>query len=92
MTSDPQRSHFDLHVTGIGYLNRIREVKPRKGSTFHACSINALRGDGEAPEYTRFDRIILNMLYDRRIRNGASIGSVQEILPAVLADVKRRVP
>ncbi|MCB1384725.1 MAG: DUF2927 domain-containing protein [Nitratireductor sp.] len=41
--------------------------------------------------FTRFDRIILNMLYDRRIHNGASIEAVQEILPAVLADTKRRI-
>jgi len=74
MTSDPQRSHFDLHVTGIGYLNRIREVKPRKGSTFHACSINALRGDGEAPEYTRFDLII---------RGGKAQQRVMSLLDAV---------
>jgi len=27
---------FDLHTTGIGYLNRIREVKPRgKGKAIH---------------------------------------------------------
>lgn len=42
-------------------------------------------------QFTRFDRIILNMLYDRRIRNGASITEVQKILPQVLADAKRRV-
>lgn len=39
--------------------------------------------------FTRFDRTILNMLYDKRIKNGASISAVQDILPAVLADAKR---
>ncbi|MGB7285910.1 MAG: DUF2927 domain-containing protein [Salaquimonas sp.] len=39
--------------------------------------------------FTRFDRTILNMLYDKRIKNGATITSVQDILPAVLADAKR---
>lgn len=39
--------------------------------------------------FTRFDRTILNMLYDKRIRNGASISAVQEILPDVLRDAKR---
>lgn len=58
MSTDQQKTHFDLHVSGIGYLNRIREVKPRKGEPFYACSINALRGDGDAPEHTRFDLII----------------------------------
>lgn len=40
--------------------------------------------------FTRFDRLILNMLYDRRIANGASKESVQALLPAVLAAAKGR--
>jgi hypothetical protein len=50
-----EKGYFDLHVSGIGYLNRIREVKPRKGQTFLACSISAMRGDPMDVEYTRFD-------------------------------------
>ena len=51
---------YDLHVTGLGYLNRVRMVKPNKGETFLACSISALRGewnkDGSIkPESTKFD-------------------------------------
>jgi len=51
---------YDLHVTGLGYLNRVRLVKPRKGDEFLACSISALRGEWSAdgsikPDYTRFD-------------------------------------
>lgn len=51
---------YDLHVTGLGYLNRVRLVKPRKGDEFLACAISALRGewkdDGSVkPDYTRFD-------------------------------------
>lgn len=42
-------------------------------------------------QFTRFDRLILNMLYDRRIMNGASRQSVRGLLPAVLHDAKRRV-
>ena len=41
-------------------------------------------------KFTRFDRTILNMLYDRRIKNGATINGVQKLLPAVLADAKHR--
>ena len=67
MSADQNKRHFDLHVAGIGYLNRIREVKPRKGSPFHACSINALRGDGDAPEYTRFDLIIRGGKAEQRV-------------------------
>ena len=45
---------FDLHVNGIGYLNRIREVKVKKGQ-FLACSISAIRGDASDVDYTKFD-------------------------------------
>ncbi len=39
--------------------------------------------------FTRFDRTILNMLYDRRIRNGATLVQVQGLLPTVLRDARR---
>ena len=50
-----EKAFFDLHVNGVGYLNRIREVKPRKGQPFLACSISAMRGDPSDLEYTKFD-------------------------------------
>lgn len=48
-------TYFDLHVEGIGYLNRVRTVKPRKGEAFLACTIEALRGHKEDVERTKFD-------------------------------------
>ncbi|WP_085702147.1 STY4534 family ICE replication protein [Pseudomonas sp. B15(2017)] len=48
-------SYFDLHITGVGYLNRIREVKVKKGQSFLACDIVALNGPISSPEYRRFD-------------------------------------
>lgn len=48
-------SYFNLHITGLGYLNRIREVVPRKGDSFLACDIAALCGPCDGPEYRRFD-------------------------------------
>jgi hypothetical protein len=53
-----EKTHFDLHVTGIGYLGRIREIKPRKGDPFWACAVNAMHGEIADPDYTRFDLII----------------------------------
>ena len=53
--SPREKSYFDLHISGLGYLNRIREVKPRKGESFLACDIAALNGPADAPEYRRFD-------------------------------------
>lgn len=46
--------YFDLHITGIGYLNRARELKLRKGS-FLAVDVSALRGEADKVEYTKFD-------------------------------------
>lgn len=47
--------YFDLHITGIGYANRIREVSVKRGDAFYACDISALHGAEDAVEYTRFD-------------------------------------
>jgi hypothetical protein len=55
MTTSNERSYFDLHITGLGYLNRIREVKPKKGDTFLACDIAALNGPSDDVSYVRFD-------------------------------------
>ena len=54
-----QREYFNLHTSGIGYLNRIRWVsvkgRGRSSEPFLACSISALRGPAEGVEYTYFD-------------------------------------
>lgn len=75
--------HFDLHVSGLGYLNRIREVKVRKGSPFWACSVNALHGDSEDPAYTRFDLIVRGLLAVERIKSlQDSVESKKKVLIA----------
>ncbi|EAA9319086.1 DUF3577 domain-containing protein [Salmonella enterica] len=50
----PQSSYFNLHIDGLGYLSNIREINTATGS-FLSCTINALHGPTEKPEYTRFD-------------------------------------
>ncbi len=55
MTNSTEKSYFDLHITGLGYLNRIREVKPKKGDAFLACDIAALNGPSDDVSYVRFD-------------------------------------
>ncbi len=55
MTTSTDKSYFDLHITGLGYLNRIREVKPKKGDAFLACDIAALNGPSDDVSYVRFD-------------------------------------
>lgn len=46
---------FDLHIKGIGYVKRIREVQVKKGQPYLACTIAALRGNNEDAEYTYFE-------------------------------------
>jgi len=54
-THSNEKSYFDLHTSGLGYLHRIREVKPKKGAPFLACDIAALNGSTEDPTYVWFD-------------------------------------
>jgi hypothetical protein len=46
--------------------------------------------DSNHTSFTSFDRLILNMLYDKRIKNGARQRTVNKILPNVLADARKR--
>lgn len=48
-------NYFNLHTQGIGYLNDIRLVEPKKGNPFYACRIAALVGESDSPEYRYFD-------------------------------------
>ncbi|HCM1946065.1 TPA: DUF3577 domain-containing protein [Salmonella enterica subsp. salamae serovar 30:g,m,s:e,n,x] len=50
----PQSSYFNLHINGLGYLSNIREINTATGS-FLSCTINALHGSTDKPDYTRFD-------------------------------------
>lgn len=54
-TQDQATKYFNLHTSGIGYVNRIREVKPKKGDSFWACNVAGLRGSEDNVEYTYFD-------------------------------------
>ena len=60
MTASAQTNHFNLHVNGVGYVNRVRWVEPRRNAgrraePFLACSVSAIRGNAESPDYTYFD-------------------------------------
>ncbi|WP_337261513.1 MULTISPECIES: STY4534 family ICE replication protein [unclassified Serratia (in: enterobacteria)] len=48
-------AYFNLNTTGLGYLNDIRTVTPKKGDPFQACRIAALNGPTDNPEYCYFD-------------------------------------
>ncbi|MDO8771511.1 MAG: DUF3577 domain-containing protein [Burkholderiaceae bacterium] len=56
--SNNSSNYINLHVTGIGYLGRVREVAVRKGEPFMACSIRAMFGEKgvkDGVQYTSFD-------------------------------------
>lgn len=57
-TASNQKSYFDLHTTGIGYVQRVREVPVkggRKAQPFLACTIAALVGPAKESVYRYFD-------------------------------------
>jgi len=49
------KQYYDLHITGHGYLNRIRELKSKDGNPFLACDVIALAGFMGSPKQRRFD-------------------------------------
>ena len=55
MSNNESSKYFDLHTTGIGYLNRIREVTPKEGTPFLSVTIAALRGSVDNAQYTHFE-------------------------------------
>ena len=55
MSTNESSKYFDLHTTGIGYLNRIREVTPKEGNPFLSVTIAALRGSVDNAQYTHFE-------------------------------------
>lgn len=53
-TADEQK-YFNIFITGLGYLNRIRMVKPKKAEPFLACTFAALNGPSSHPDKVYFD-------------------------------------
>lgn len=75
--------YFDLHTSGIGYLNRIREVPVRRGSAFMACDIAALHGAENDVQYTRFDCKVAGDEAERLVRrNWEAVTAGKKVLVA----------
>jgi hypothetical protein len=47
--------YFDLHVSGLGYLSRAREVKPKRSNPFLAVDVTAIHGHADDVQRVRFD-------------------------------------
>lgn len=50
-----EKTYFNLYTSGLGYVNRVRTVTPKRGEPFLCCDIAALCGAADAVEYVRFD-------------------------------------
>lgn len=58
MTNQTQQTtqYFNIHTHGLGYVNRIREVKPENGGKpFWSCTVAVLRGASDNVKYTYID-------------------------------------
>ena len=58
MTSNETQNYFDLHVRGLGYVNRFRYVEAKQGrrfEPFYAVHICAMEGPSDAPNYLHLD-------------------------------------
>jgi hypothetical protein len=76
-------THFDLHINGIGYLNRAREVevrgRGRNAQPFLAVDVTALRGEANDVQYTRFDC---------RVSGREAQDVIRKLMPAIQAGNK----
>lgn len=63
-----ETKYFDLHITGVGYLNRVREVSPKRSDPFLAADISALSGASNDVQYTRFDSRVVGTEAKRVVR------------------------
>lgn len=59
---------FDLHTSGIGYLNRIREVPIRKGKPILSVTVAALRGSSDDVEYSYIDCNVVGAEAEKLVR------------------------
>ena len=77
--STNETKYFDLHTTGLGYLNRIRQVTPRDGKPFLSVTLAALRGSVDNAQYTPFEC---------RVSGKQAQDLVRQLMPAVEGKAK----
>jgi len=77
--SKSEVKYFDLQTTGIGYLNRVRQVTPEGGEPFWSVTLAALRGSVDNAQYTHFEC---------RVSGKQAQEVVRRLQPAVEAKLK----
>ncbi len=55
MSNSDNVRYFDLHTTGVGYLNHVREVDSDDGSSFLAATVAAIHGKSTDVSHTYFE-------------------------------------
>ena len=74
--------YFDLHTTGLGYLNDFRQVRPNQGKPYYVVRIAALRGNSNSTSYTYYDcsipseealNVLLNFVDNNDEENGQKV-------------------
>ncbi|MXY15154.1 MAG: DUF3577 domain-containing protein [Proteobacteria bacterium] len=63
-----ESKYFDLHTTGVGYLQRVQEVEPEDGSPYLSVTIAALRGRSGAMQYTHFECAVIGSKAQATVR------------------------
>jgi len=89
MSTNETKQYFDLHTTGIGYLNRIREVTPKEGNPFLSVTIAALRGSVDNAQYTHFECRVSGKQAQELVRQlqPAVEGSLKVLIGFTLSDL-----
>ncbi|EBM3802261.1 DUF3577 domain-containing protein [Salmonella enterica] len=50
-----EKTYFNLYTSGLGYVNRVRTVTPKRDEPFLCCDIAVLSGAADDVDYVRFD-------------------------------------
>ena len=89
MSNNESPKYFDLHTSGIGYLNRIREVTPKEGIPFLTVTIAALRGSVDNAQYTHFECRVSGIQAQKVIRQvqPALEGKLKVLIGFTLSDL-----
>ena len=89
MSNNESPKYFDLHTSGIGYLNRIREVTPKEGTSFLSVTIAALRGSVDNAQYTHFECRVSGIQAQKVIRQvqPALEGKLKVLIGFTLSDL-----
>ena len=89
MSTNESKQYFDLHTTGIGYLNHVREVTPKEVTPFLSVTIAALRGSVDNAQYTHFECRVSGKQAQELVRQlkPAVEGSLKVLIGFTLSDL-----